>query len=153
MKQLGLILVLILIGLILSGNSPVKRVIDPDGKDVFIRGKLTFKNKDTPTIRFWVEGDAGYYSLVLFEENSTDVTDHLQNISNIAMSIFRKKICSSSKYCILDENKKYIVIDFNNKEIFNIRGTKLFALGYQVIKKAQNETEGKVSGYIVVANL
>jgi hypothetical protein len=64
MKRVFIFLVLILMELILTSFSPwgKRTEIDPSNKDVFYRVSFLLKRKLSP-IKFWVEGDAGYYSV------------------------------------------------------------------------------------------
>lgn len=147
MKKIIVFLVLILLGLILTGYSPEKRVIDPKNKDVFIKGKLTFKNKDIPAVKFWVEGDAGYYSVIIYEENGSEkVTEATMVVSEI----FQKEISSSVNYYVFNYNKiDYSIIDFDNKKTKGLRGLRLLPLGLRIVKNVEKHTGGKISGYVV----
>jgi len=146
MKNLIRFLVLVLCGLILSSYSYDNREsVDPNDKDIFIKGKLSFEDKSLPTIKFWVEGDAGYYSIIMFQEDGL-MTNHLIETVEIVSNIMKSKICSSSEYIIF--NNKYFIINFTNKEILKIKGLKLFALGFKIVKETENQTSGHVSGYI-----
>lgn len=141
----------------LTGSSPEKksaRKIDPKNKDVFIKGKLIFKEK-LPTILFWIEGDANHYSLILFEEkNNTQISDHLKNTSDSVITVFREKVCSSLTPNVFNNFRvSYLVIDFNNEEIIDMNKFQLFGLGYEVIKQVQTKTKCKVLGYVLIANL
>jgi len=150
-KRLLLFIVLILGGLILTGGSPVKRVIDPGNKDIFIRGRLIFKNKDLVPIKFWIQGNDGCYSLIIFEENGTVVSKQLKNISDSVNNVFKDSISSFNTNTIFcGEKRYYVVIDFNNKRIENKRLRETIPFGYRVVKKLQETTGGKIYGYFII---
>lgn len=145
-------MVLILGGLILIGSSPIKkRAINPHNKDVFVRGKLLFKNKDLAPIKFWIQGDDGYYSLIIFEENGTTVSKQLKNVSDSVNIVFKDSISSFNTNTVFEaEKRSYVVIDFNNKRIEDKKLRELISFGYRVVKKLQETTGGKVVGYFII---
>lgn len=146
-KKILLFIVLILGGLILTGGSPVKkRVIDPTNKDVFIVGELSFKGS-SDTIKFWVEGDKGKYSLLFFQEGKDTTYTHLTRNTAIVERVFRKEIRSSIRWTILEKDKtSFFIIDFTNKEF---KG-KEFNDGIKLVKKIEKETQGHISGYLII---
>jgi hypothetical protein len=141
-------LILILGELILTGFSPwQKRVsVDPSNKDVFIAGKLSFKKEKFPTIRFWIEGDAGYYSVIIYGIESS----HVKKVSKIVADAFKSNVSdSTSCYVFRYEGINYSIIDFDNKKTDGLRGFKLIPLGLRVVKEIESKTRGKASGHIV----
>lgn len=147
MRKILLFIVLILGWLILTGGSPVKkRIIDPTNKDVFIGGKLSFKGS-SDTIKFWVEGDKGKYSLLFFQEGKDTTYDNLTQNAAIVEKIFRKEIRSSLRWLVVDKDStSYFIIDFSNKEF---KG-KEFNDGIRLVKKIEKETQGHMSGYLIL---
>jgi len=152
-KKILLFLVLILGGLILTGGSPVKKreCVDPNNKDIFIRGKLTFKDKKMPVVRFWIEGEKENYSLIIFEENSTTINERLKTTSDSVSVVFKERISSFLLRNTFNGVKRdFIVIDFNNKKIEEKRLRELIPLGYQIVREIQEKTGGRVSGYFII---
>lgn len=147
MKKIISFLVLIMGWLILTGYSPEKRVLDPKNKDIFIKGKLTFKNKDIPAVKFWVEGDAGYYSVIIYQENGSE---KVNEATMIVSEIFEKEISSSIDCYVFKYNKiDYSIIDFDNKKTKGLKGLRLLPLGLRTVREIEKHTGGKISGYVV----
>lgn len=151
MKRIKLLLILVLGWLMLTGSSPEKkrvRKIDPNNKDVFIGGNLFFENQNLDTIKFWIEGDKGKYSLILFQEGKDTIDAHIIKNATIVSSIFKKDVCPSLSHSIFNGTRiDYFIIDFNDKEL---NGKNLFSLGEKVVKKIEEKTGGHLSGYIII---
>jgi len=139
---------LILGELILTGFSPWEKrdKVDPSNKDVFIAGKLSFKKEKLSTIRFWIEGDKGYYSIVIYGEESS----HVKKVSNIVADAFKDNVSDSVNcYVFKYKGTDYSIIDFDNKKTRGLNGFKLIPLGLQTVKEIETRSKGKASGHVV----
>lgn len=141
-------LILILGELILTGFSPWKKrdAVNPSNKDVFIAGKLSFRKEKSPAIKFWIEGDAGYYSVVIHGTEGF----HIKNISEIIADVFKNNVSDSINcYVFRQGGIDYSIIDFDNKKTNGLNGFKLIPLGFRVVKEIETRTNAKVTGHIV----
>jgi len=139
---------LILGELILTGFSPWEKrdKIDPSNKDVFIAGKLSFKKEKLPTIRFWIEGDAGFYSVIIYGTEKS----HVKKVSGVVADAFKNNVSDSVNcYVFKYQGIDYSIIDFDNKKTRGLNGFKLIPLGLQTVKEIETKTKGKASGHVV----
>lgn len=144
----SIFLILILGELILTGSSPwgKREIIDPSNKDVFISGNLSFKKENLPAIRFWIEGDAGYYSVIIYGEENAQVVKS----ASIVAEAFKDNVSDSINYYVFKyKGTNYSIIDFDNKKTNGLNGFKLIPLGFRVVKEIETRTNAKVTGHIV----
>lgn len=145
LRSLGIILG----GLFLVSYSPPseKRPLNPKDKDVFIVGKVSFKKEISPMIKFWIEGDKGIYSVVIYGGKNDEQLKELVDKVNI---LFEMNISSSLNHYVLNYEKvNYYIINFNNKKINGLRGIKLIPLGFRIVHEIERHTGGNISGHVV----
>ncbi len=127
--------------LVISGYSyPKKAGINPNGKDVFIKGKIT---EEELFINFWLEGDSGSYALVFY--NANDI-----KLIYLVNKVLKEEVSSSLEFYKINN---YFVIEFDNKKIINMKNFKLVSFALKKIKILEKETNSKITGRVIFENL
>jgi len=137
MKKIILFLVLILGWLTLFASSSEK-----EKEHVVLRGKLIFKEKYLPIMKFeLIDKLGGYYSLIIFQETKINDSKFLIEKSLIVKSILKERIYSKlDSYSIKNEkNIDYLSFYFSNIELKSVSRFRILLIGIDTIYELEKK--------------